>query len=83
MRSWQEHYLFVFVFKRELVAVEAGTFIVGGPFGLLKEPWPLTGFIPVLRTMFPLPSLTFEMPFCACDEVSQATRQTTTNHNFM
>ena len=44
---------------------------------------PRTGFMPVLRTRLPEPSLVFVMPFCASAEAAHASMQTIANVNLM
>ena len=52
---------------------------------LLIGPWlmPLAGLMPVLRIRLPLPSLAFDMPYCANAEVAHANMQKIANANLM
>jgi len=60
----------------------AGALLIGP---LLIGPWliPLTGFVPALRIRLPLPSLAFEIPYCASEEVTHANMQKIANANLM
>jgi hypothetical protein len=60
----------------------AGALLIGP---LLIGPWlmPLTGVVPVLRITLPLPSLAFEMPYCASAEVAHVNMQKIANANLM
>jgi hypothetical protein len=44
---------------------------------------PLTGVVPVLRIRLPLPSLAFEIPYCASAEVTHANMPKIANANLM
>jgi hypothetical protein len=76
-------YRIVPLFIRELVVGGwAGALLIGP---LLIGPWliPRTGFVPVLRIRLPLPSLAFEMLYCASAEVAHANTQKIANTNLM
>lgn len=60
----------------------AGAVLIGP---LLIGPWLITRpeFAPLLRTRLPLPSLTFETPYCASAEVAHANMQKIANVNLI
>jgi hypothetical protein len=73
----------VSLFTRELAVGDWAGAVLIGP--LLIGPWLITRpeFVPLLRTRLPLPSLTFETPYCASAEVPHANMQKIANVNLI